>query len=114
MCYQTLYLDDAKFVEIIGPIFFTDSARIVDDLRLRVCRKKLTIDFGQATFIDISFAYALEDFFAMCLKKCYKCGYNHRRTAIFGYAIFANKFRSIGKIEAKIHYIGIYRKTSSG
>ncbi len=93
ICYQTLYLDDAKFVEIIGPIFFTDSARIVDDLRLRVCRKKLTIDFGQATFIDISFAYALEDFFAICLKKCYKCGYNHRRVAFLGKAL--NELKNI-------------------
>lgn len=65
---QTLDRDDAKFVEIIGPMFFANSARIVDDLSSLGAPKKLTIDCSKATFMDISFVYALEDFL-QCVDK---------------------------------------------
>ncbi|WP_169764257.1 SulP family inorganic anion transporter [Campylobacter mucosalis] len=54
--------DDAKFVQIIGPMFFANSSKIVQNLTPNKNHKQLTIDCSKATFMDITFVYALEDF----------------------------------------------------
>ena len=57
-------LDDenAKFVKIIGPMYFGTNSKIIRNLTFSSMPKLLTIDCTKVTFMDISSVYALEDF----------------------------------------------------
>lgn len=54
--------DDTKFIKIIGPMFFGNTAKIMQSLSSIGSPKYITIDCSRATFMDISFVYALEHF----------------------------------------------------
>ena len=54
--------ENTKLVEVTGPMFFANNARVMQQLSLDKHPSELTIDCTQVTFMDISAIYALQDF----------------------------------------------------